>query len=540
MDGTIAKINTTLLGWLGYTRDELVGRRRFSDLLTVGGRIYHETHFAPLLSMQGEIGGVALELRAQTATRLPVLVTSVVKTGADGAAATDPHHDLRRPRPPRLRTGTAAGPPGRRSRERERTREQLAATPSAQPAAAARCLPSPGMRPPRTTTRPRPTRSAATSTTCSPARRPMGVLPRRRVRQGRRRRRRHGAGPLHPARRCRLRPRPGCRAGEPQHRPLPGVPRRPTPAIAPSSSASLAPGDRRRRRHHRRRRAPTRPAAARRRHRRVRAHPGRHAGRGTARCAVHQRRTTLRPGDTLLLYTDGLTEARTDGRTRYSDEQLLSSSNPRPGDASALVAALTELLTRLRQRARRRHRTARPGRPRHRRSPAMNTASPPPPQHRDHTGARTHPETRRRAAPDWRIRWKIRGRASTKDGTVQRGRMALLDARVHRTHHIQSDAVRRRYGPPGGAMLDMMTGGTYRRTPCSRDAGQGGGRTPERRRRSPSRPAPAGGARGLGHVHSAGRADPGSALPAQRERDRAQVDALNMARAVRCGPTRAA
>ena len=56
LDGQIARVNATLLRWLGYTRDDLVGRRSFADLLTVGGRIYHETHFAPLLSMQGEIG----------------------------------------------------------------------------------------------------------------------------------------------------------------------------------------------------------------------------------------------------------------------------------------------------------------------------------------------------------------------------------------------------------------------------------------------------------------------------------------------------
>ncbi|MFC4030234.1 PP2C family protein-serine/threonine phosphatase [Streptomyces polygonati] len=84
LDGQIAKVNTTLLDWLGYRREELVGRRRFADLLTVGGRIYHETHFAPLLSMQGEVGGIALELRAADGTRLPVLVTSVVKHGHQG------------------------------------------------------------------------------------------------------------------------------------------------------------------------------------------------------------------------------------------------------------------------------------------------------------------------------------------------------------------------------------------------------------------------------------------------------------------------
>ena len=86
LDGTIAKINTTLLGWLGYEREDVVGRRRFAELLTVGGRIYHETHFAPLLRMQGELGGVAFELKAADGSRLPVLVTSTVKTGTDGQA----------------------------------------------------------------------------------------------------------------------------------------------------------------------------------------------------------------------------------------------------------------------------------------------------------------------------------------------------------------------------------------------------------------------------------------------------------------------
>ncbi|MYX93318.1 SpoIIE family protein phosphatase [Streptomyces sp. SID486] len=83
-DGRIAKINTTLLDWLGLRRGDLVGRKTFADLLTVGGRLYYETHFAPLLRMQGEISEVALELQAADGSRLPVLVTSTVKLGEDG------------------------------------------------------------------------------------------------------------------------------------------------------------------------------------------------------------------------------------------------------------------------------------------------------------------------------------------------------------------------------------------------------------------------------------------------------------------------
>ncbi|MET9505817.1 SpoIIE family protein phosphatase [Streptomyces sp. NPDC006622] len=84
LDGTIAKINRTLLDWLGYDSTDLVGRKTFSDLLTVGGRLYHETHFAPMLRLGGEISGIALELRTADGSRLPVLVTAAVKTSGDG------------------------------------------------------------------------------------------------------------------------------------------------------------------------------------------------------------------------------------------------------------------------------------------------------------------------------------------------------------------------------------------------------------------------------------------------------------------------
>ncbi|MFG2308686.1 PP2C family protein-serine/threonine phosphatase [Streptomyces sp. NPDC048566] len=84
LDGRIEKVNTTLLNWLGHRREDLLHRKHFSDLLTVGGRIYHETHYAPLLRMQGEVSGIALELRSADGSRLPVLVTSTVKSGHDG------------------------------------------------------------------------------------------------------------------------------------------------------------------------------------------------------------------------------------------------------------------------------------------------------------------------------------------------------------------------------------------------------------------------------------------------------------------------
>lgn len=86
-DGSIIRVNQTLLRWLGYRRDELAGSRRFVDLLTAGGRIYHETHYAPLLAMQGSAREIALDMVRADGSALPVLVNAVLVRTAQG----EPH-----------------------------------------------------------------------------------------------------------------------------------------------------------------------------------------------------------------------------------------------------------------------------------------------------------------------------------------------------------------------------------------------------------------------------------------------------------------
>jgi PAS domain S-box-containing protein len=82
--GTILRVNQTFLRWTGHRREDLVGRKRFEDLLTVGGRIYHETHYAPLLHMQGMVREVALEFVCADGRRQPALVSAGLKRDADG------------------------------------------------------------------------------------------------------------------------------------------------------------------------------------------------------------------------------------------------------------------------------------------------------------------------------------------------------------------------------------------------------------------------------------------------------------------------
>lgn len=76
-DGTIRLVNTTFCDWIGYKREELVGRRRMQDLYTVGSRLFHHTHWLPLMQMQGSASEVKLDVVHQDGRRIPMLFNAV-------------------------------------------------------------------------------------------------------------------------------------------------------------------------------------------------------------------------------------------------------------------------------------------------------------------------------------------------------------------------------------------------------------------------------------------------------------------------------
>jgi len=76
-DGLLLRVNSTFCRWLAVDVDALVGRRRLQDLLTVGGRIFHQTHWAPLLQLQGSLAEVKLELIGPDGKPLPVVLNAV-------------------------------------------------------------------------------------------------------------------------------------------------------------------------------------------------------------------------------------------------------------------------------------------------------------------------------------------------------------------------------------------------------------------------------------------------------------------------------
>lgn len=81
-NGRVARVNKTLLGWTGHAADEMIGKR-FSDFVNMAGRIYYETHIAPLLRMQGFFNEFAIEM--VTAAGEPVQMICNALEGRDAA-----------------------------------------------------------------------------------------------------------------------------------------------------------------------------------------------------------------------------------------------------------------------------------------------------------------------------------------------------------------------------------------------------------------------------------------------------------------------
>lgn len=83
-DGTIVKVNETFIEWTGTRRETLLSGMKLQNLLTIGSRIYYETHYAPLLRMQGFANEIAMDVVREDGRILPVLVNTRQKRDVDG------------------------------------------------------------------------------------------------------------------------------------------------------------------------------------------------------------------------------------------------------------------------------------------------------------------------------------------------------------------------------------------------------------------------------------------------------------------------
>jgi PAS domain S-box-containing protein len=86
-DGTIVYANATLAQWLGFTANDLVGHS-FEKILTIPARIFHQTHFFPLIKLHGRADEIYFTLRAESGAPIHVLANAA-RADLDGSPRID-------------------------------------------------------------------------------------------------------------------------------------------------------------------------------------------------------------------------------------------------------------------------------------------------------------------------------------------------------------------------------------------------------------------------------------------------------------------
>ncbi|MFA7405998.1 MAG: histidine kinase dimerization/phospho-acceptor domain-containing protein, partial [Pelobacteraceae bacterium] len=82
-DGMIIRINDTELNWLGYQRNEIIGRKRFTDLVTSRSEEVFRKNF-PLFKEQGWVKDLEFEMIRKDGSILPVLLNASAITDGNG------------------------------------------------------------------------------------------------------------------------------------------------------------------------------------------------------------------------------------------------------------------------------------------------------------------------------------------------------------------------------------------------------------------------------------------------------------------------
>ncbi|HSC68382.1 MAG TPA: ATP-binding protein [Cellvibrio sp.] len=74
IDGTIVRANDTFCVWLGFTVDQLLGKKTIQELFSAGSQLFHRSHWAPLLESKESVNEVQVDLICRNGKTLPMLV----------------------------------------------------------------------------------------------------------------------------------------------------------------------------------------------------------------------------------------------------------------------------------------------------------------------------------------------------------------------------------------------------------------------------------------------------------------------------------
>jgi PAS domain S-box-containing protein len=83
-EGRIVRVNQAFADLIGMKSKEQIRGKRLPDLLTIGGRIFYETHFALMLRMHHKVSEIALDFQRVDGSVAPTLVTAVQKLDPSG------------------------------------------------------------------------------------------------------------------------------------------------------------------------------------------------------------------------------------------------------------------------------------------------------------------------------------------------------------------------------------------------------------------------------------------------------------------------
>jgi PAS domain S-box-containing protein len=83
-NGTIVHFNEKFLDLTNYTREEVLGKKKFTDFLSLGGKIYFENIYSPALKLSGTIEEINFNFIKKDGTKFPVLINSVEVKDKEG------------------------------------------------------------------------------------------------------------------------------------------------------------------------------------------------------------------------------------------------------------------------------------------------------------------------------------------------------------------------------------------------------------------------------------------------------------------------
>jgi PAS domain S-box-containing protein len=76
-DGTIIDLNKRFLALASYEMEEIIGIKKFTDFLSIGGKIYYETVYLQALKLNGTLEEINFDFIKKDGTKLPILINSV-------------------------------------------------------------------------------------------------------------------------------------------------------------------------------------------------------------------------------------------------------------------------------------------------------------------------------------------------------------------------------------------------------------------------------------------------------------------------------